>query len=426
MAIREGALLAAILTAVLSPGCGRNLSLGDLLNQDQPDPAPSSSPSPSPSPSVSPVPSVPSSTILFSDNFDDTPDWLSPEQQGTNISYPGTTSPPSKWDAYRSAALRFPDPADDPLRRQHFVINGESPRGGTGKALTYNVESTSGFGAWSGGGIMKYLGWPGPRELFVRFWMNVPSNFCWQSPGTSSKSGSGKLMRITSLRRPLSNPAVSPADYPNADTSPTLICNWYARLQTSNGVPTAYPKYAVFDFEARRAPNYNTGLGQTTLGSKPFPNDGQPGAVLSPPPAATSPTIPQGQGWCGDGKWHLYEYYVKMNSSPGATDGIWRVYLDNVLQGEMTNVDWVMSAATDSNGTAMTTATGWNVIWWPDNMNIFSYPETFGVSGTRMPLYFDDFTAYAPMNPSDPECAGNCTSDGRLPLNYVVRNVDTP
>ena len=56
----------------------------------------------------------------------------------------------------------------------------------------------------------------------------------------------------------------------------------------------------------------------------------------------------------GDNQWHLMEFHIKMNSSPGAEDGILEYSLDGVKEHSETNVAWMSSASPGNRG--------WNII----------------------------------------------------------------
>lgn len=379
------------------------------------------------------LPGWASAAVVFEDNFDDSPDWRSMESGsaetggGSNVAWPTTAVPPLHWTSYRASIPKYSNHA----AVKTFVIDSSAHRGSTGKALTYNSEVDGGYcsSCWTGGGIDKYLGDGGHQELFVRFWKKEPNNFpggtttgnetgvinswCWGTSQYSVWNGSdiqpslhhssaGKLIRITALRRRLSQ-VPNPERYPSPDTSPTLIVNANRRF-----APT-YPHAAQFDTEERYAPNYQGG--PERIWGNPPSNGGSNLAVPYLPTSADT--------WCGDNQWHMYEYYVKMNSAPDAADGIYRIWLDGNLAAERADVPWVKSGV-DSNGTAMATATGWNWVMLPDNIASTAFPSENRVT---MRFYIDDVVMYTPMSGSEPECGGNCLG-GRLPVNYVIGSSD--
>ena len=356
------------------------------------------------------LPNFSQAAIIFEDNFDASTDWQSQQLTlgGGGIvwgtpTYSGSCSgycPPQNWTSYRASQSLW-----TPNDRDTYLIDSTGARGVNGKGLTYNVESTGEWGTWSGGGIDKYLGAVGYQKLFVRFWIKETAEFCWGSSDLNLNA-MGKLIRISALRRdPTINPdTFNPQLYPSPDTSPTLIGNAYRRFQPNYGIP------AQFDMEERYAPDYEYGP-QCTFGL-------QPSSCASEAPSSI--TIPHdASGYCGDDQWHSYEYYVELNSALGATDGVYKAWLDGTLVAQKSNVPWVKSG-TDTNGTAMTLDTGWNWIMIADNIDSTAYAKADHVEMAR---YIDDVVAYTPMAGTEDECAGTCVG-GRLPQNYTQSAAD--
>lgn len=364
--------------------------------------------------------------VVFQTNFDSycgaegvtCPDWTSDEVYPINLGYPGTQAAPGGFDAYREGSPQWSGAS-----KHHVISGGPSAEGDTGKGLTINQESTA-FGVWAGGGFFKYLGWPGYQRLFVRFSMKLPSNFCWQNANSVS-SGNGKIMRVTATRRPLENMVDSPARYPSADNSPSSICNWYPRVQKNRTTlaPTGYDEQPIVMMESRLAPDYAhmTDAQGSNCGDAAcfptalFPSDADAGAVTTTAPYAP---IVNGSGLCGDGKWHQYEYEHWMNSAPGVSDGGYRVYKDGTLWASKTDIPWVM-AGTDARGLVMSTDSGWNSVWLPDNHNLFPWDISEQKS---MPFYMDNIVMYSPISAGDPLWATS-PQDGRLPLSYAIGGV---
>lgn len=356
-------------------------------------------------------PSSSKASVVFQDNFDATPDWASQQRTVGGLgwgepTFSGTCStycPPLNWTAYRASQSWW-----TPNLRDTYLINSEGARGGSGKGMTYNIESTGVYGDWSGGGIDKYLGSAGYGELYIRLWIKETPEFCWASSNLNLNA-MGKLVRITSLRRdPTIDPNLfNPEVYPSPDTSPTLIVNAYHRFQPNYLIPSQ------FNLEERYAPNYEMGIGSTW---GPNPNfGGSDLGVVFPTDISTG-----GQGYCGDNQWHSYEFYVKMNSALGAADGVYKVWLDGQLAASKSTIPWI-KPGTDTNGTVMNMDTGWNWIMINDNIDATPYARADKVEMSR---YIDDVVMYTPMAGNEPECGGACI-DGRLPQSYVQGGSDT-
>jgi len=71
----------------------------------------------------------------------------------------------------------------------------------------------------------------------------------------------------------------------------------------------------------------------------------------------------------GDGGWHQLQVRVKMNSSLGAKDGIFSVWLDGVLQYSFNNVPWREAGSSESIGWNMIGIGGNTTNWFSDPSN---------------------------------------------------------
>ena len=145
--------------------------------------------------------------VIFSDNFDLSPDWQSQQTVskaagGEDRGWPATfiktcskSCPPKGWTAYRASASHFSDtPGADT-----YLLSSQGARGGRGKGITLNVESTTGYGDWSGGSLDLYLGGGEHRELYVRFWLKYDREWLW-TDAKRSQHGQPKLIRISRFK----------------------------------------------------------------------------------------------------------------------------------------------------------------------------------------------------------------------------------
>ena len=336
------------------------------------------------------APSETSGAILFQDNFDESPDWQSQQTVAKSVggqdrawpaTYRGnctTTCPPQGWTAYRTSASHFTDtPGLDT-----YVLSSAGARGGSGKGVTLNVESTTGYGDWAGESLDLRLGATGYQELFVRFWLKYDPIWLWTDPG-NTQHAQQKLIRISRFN-------ADPTDYMNHN--PQMFFT-----PTENG-PSWMPDWY-----------YNKSYSLTSFFSSEFFNTQPNGSIGYGPTQTFSSFV-----WPSDGQWHLYEFRVKMNQAPADGKGEWEFWIDGSTASNKhavkTNVNWV-----DSSGAV---ATGWNYLMFLDNITVAPAPVA---DKKEMPIFMDDAVVYTPMDASNPACGGDCTTDGRLPLNYVVQ-----
>ncbi|OFZ19583.1 MAG: hypothetical protein A2X94_14140 [Bdellovibrionales bacterium GWB1_55_8] len=383
-------LISSVLLVALIPGCGRTIT--DLLNQTPSDPIPLE-PIPSPSPLPSP------SAIIFSDNFESSPDWHSQQTVhksvgGVDRAWPATysracttTCPPEGWTAYRAAASYFTDtPGLETftLGAQGHRSSGPGSTGATGKGITRNVESSGAYGSWEGGSLDVWLGPEGQEELLVRYWLKYAPDWTWTDAG-NTQHAQQKLIRISRFAGDVTD---------TVNFNPQMFFN-----PTQNG-PSWMPDWY-----------YNHSYSSTSFFSSEFFNP-QPSGSIGYGPTQTFASLL----WPSDGGWHLYEFRVKMNSAPGVSDGHWELWIDGLTTPEKhaakTDVLWV-----DSTGSV---SPGWNYLMFLDNITVAPAEVS---AKKEMQIFLDDVVVYSPMSAADPECGGNCSADGRLPTDYVVKKV---
>jgi len=292
--------------------------------------------------------------MIFSDNFDSSPDWHSAESYSSraNAVWPATwsrnpdgaaTPPPKGWTSYRASI---------PRRGGHaptFVLGPEGARNPGGKGITCNIEATS-YGDWVGGGLDLYLGDRGYQELYVRFYLKYdPNTFHW---GTAVPNFAlQKLARISRLKVP-----------PSARNSPQYFLG-----KDSAQMPTFYP-------DIMNNPAYNK------------PPEFHPAHLnvteVTDPMAVSSQDLWK-VPWPSDGKWHCYEFRVKMNTAPGVADGEWEVWIDGSRKRDKhflkKKVAWVQGGSR--------VQPGWNWVTVLDNSTI--QPDPPYAKGV-MKVFLDD------------------------------------
>ena len=293
------------------------------------------------------------SAVLFEDNFDSSPDWQSNQTisksvpPGEDKGWPNTYKnncqpgycPPDKWTSYRTASSKW----TDDRRRDTFVLNSEGARGGSGKGVTLNVESTGDYGTWAGGSLDLWLGEQGYQELYIRMYIQYTSEWSWSD---GSQHGQQKLIRISTFNEDIATTSQNPHIFSGSSgiNWPTWYPDWYYNAND------AY-EYAALMSSTRTAPTYITDGDETYSSAR----------------------------WPADTNWHCYEFHVKMNSAIGVADGVWEFYLDGNLKASRNNVKWKQTGANSK---------GWNWLMVLDNVTVAPFPLT---EHKEMAIHMDDF-----------------------------------
>lgn len=285
--------------------------------------------------------------VIFQDNFDNSLDWQSQQHTIESRSWGNTRAdicteycPPKGWTSYRAA----PSFWKDDRRKDTFIVDNAGARGGSGKGLTYNVEVSGHFGTWAGGSLDLWLGEAGYNELSVRYYMKFDSGWKWSDP-LNQYNCYMKLLRISTFNDNIWTTAANPESYGGANDKnfPVLLPDW-AFLKDLRPVNT------MLLSSIRKAPDYE------------IPASYEVRSVHAP----------------AVNEWHCYEFYVKMNSGNDVADGVFRVYLDDVLVQEVTNVVWKKSGSGPAK---------WNWIMLADNVTNASAPVE---DHSEITYYIDD------------------------------------
>jgi len=270
--------------------------------------------------------------VVFSDNFDGQPDYISRDllsgSDHTLIARNGD-SVPVGWDAVSDWSM-YSEP--------HLSIlasNSDKARGGTGKSLLLRRRS---YGSQTWGGdcqLDKNLGQPGLKEVYVSFWIRF-------QPGWLH-SGSTKMFRITSHS-------------PEEEYSPDGNAYWGS---TRMGFLWQHTHYPVTASGLRNylqvSPTMNnpplltktpgmSSAGDVNMGFTSEPTNSTLINQLTGQPLPASGSTSHEQVF-GDA-WHKMEFHLKVNSAPGVQDGIFTQWLDDTLMAHSNTVPWMQNGET--------------------------------------------------------------------------------
>ena len=261
--------------------------------------------------------------IIFQDNFDSTPDWQPQEAQVNCITASCSYAPPTNWDYYRDDEKWHPN--DYPTKNPTIRISGENYRGTSGKAFTVWNESNNGNSGdgWGADGLLaKDLG-GGYTELYFQYYVKFQSDFQFYYASNNAMIKQFRVQSWDGLG------AGSPFTYFTGGYSAPMyifdtVQNEYGGIRHSHAFRCDPQSSNYF------CPGHSYGGNSNYLDKETFKQK------------------------FGDNQWHLMEFHIKMNSSPGAEDGILEYSLDGVKEHSETNVAW-MSSSSPGN-------LGWNII----------------------------------------------------------------
>tara|TARA_R110001592_G_C13180877_1_gene750874 strand:- start:2686 stop:4413 length:1728 start_codon:yes stop_codon:yes gene_type:complete len=257
--------------------------------------------------------------IVFEDNFDEHSDWLPSQLDSENGIFRGESSIPNNYHSYRMQGTVFPSS----VGRDSLSITSINSRGSSGKALTIWNETAIDSSSWASDSLLGLELEDEYESIFIRFFIKFDPLWQW---GIGNGSPMQKFFRISHWKG--TNPFVMFADGAH---QPMLIHD----LAKFNGglsdvsiisnfryTNAYYPQDATPKQSKNKITYYKGG------------NYGGNGTDFYDP------------GMLGDGEWHEWKFYVKINSSEGVPDGIYKFWQDNELLVEKTDLAWQDKGAT--------------------------------------------------------------------------------
>jgi len=277
--------------------------------------------------------------IVFEDNFDNISDWSNQSERESCAELNCSANAPGNFDFYNVDERWLPSTgySNNPPTNQ---INSDHHRGVSGKAYTHYVESHDGahsHDGWANDGMIgKYLGQE-YQELWIEFYQKFQPGFQWRiSPGSSHKN-----FRVYHWDQ-----TGQVYDFGNDGNAGPMFMFLPGKNEYIDG------KYEINRRCSPQDTNYYcSGDVSEYRDNLPFAN----GESF--------------EEFIGDCNWHKYTFHIKMNSSPSATDGIFEFWIDNQLQRQITNYEWMYPGSN---------IRGWNVIQiggnsnniWTDEVNL--------------------------------------------------------
>lgn len=321
------------------------------------------------------LPNFSQAAIKFQTDFEDVQNWTTDRPAKGTSGYDF----PSSWTGYNGGNPIYPAPKKNDgtflfdlfrvgatLFDPPYVTNqlqvGDGLGRNSGRGMLYNVEVSGTNGTWTGGDAMHiWLGMQGYQDLYVRFWLKYPTEWKW-TDDTNPIPNRGAFQKIMKIARyngtwgDGGNPTLYTAPQNGGVVHPVWIPDWYQYISTTPS------KTYIYNSE-RYSPDYT--------GNDPVQDF-----------YSLNPTIyPQNSQlmWPTDSAWHSYEFRAKMNSAPGAADGMSEIWLDGLKVWSKNGIVWVKTGGS--------IAQGWNDVTILDNATIPAYPLS---SHVTYPLYLDD------------------------------------
>ena len=288
--------------------------------------------------------------LIFSENFNDQPDWEAQSGMGIPVNWHRTYER-STW----SPAMGHPD--------RHNVIEitdatiAENPnraRGGTGKSYVKWRDSEQGGDQWNTDSIMFYrIPGAGVRNIYVEFWINFSNEMVATYYMSTHALGQNKMFRVMSHDFPDREELTDYFSFFGSNHKPMFLWdmeqNQYGfrnkmsiYREKNSGDPDIGETVIDFpshvgggDFPMSYAPASMTGA--AIGGGNTILPDIKNGGNITGSPVAID------QVFGDETHWTKMGFYLQMNSAPGVADGRLQQFVDDQRTLNASGIAWQTS-----------------------------------------------------------------------------------
>lgn len=316
--------------------------------------------------------------LIFEDNFDQQPDWTSAMHSTDRIQ---RANIPQGWYSIRQDPTWAPSTGHSDRHESIEVLasNPDKARGGVGKSyVSYRDSNDPGQLRWNSESMMVKYFPMGYEEIYVEFYIRFSESWT-RAPISGADQPISKLFRISSWNG-------EPAEYQafgGGNLGPIFLWdyavnNYGIRDQLSfrggpHGDNYTFSNSAIPGLPRTLVGSGDMGLnftqnlaGMGVNGSNPLIPDRVNGGFIGSNGGAS---VSHDQVFGPGDSWTKMAFYVKMNSSPGAQDGIMRQWINDVQIVNITTIPWIRSSATEDESAK------WNVVSIGGNDFFRSYPN---------------------------------------------------
>lgn len=282
------------------------------------------------------------SDLIFQENFDDLQDFTSTMYTTTGAQRTSDGSIlPQGWDALYNGTQWSPETGypDNHASLEILSRNADKAYGGTGKSAVMWRESFSkGWKNWaSDSQFMKYLD-KGYDELYVEFYIQFSDNFYGRDDESNYTS---KIFRIGSW-----SGQGSEFNGAAGDLGPVVIWD-YKRDQYGVRNVLSFrggPHGENYKFNGEHTADVSLNFTSNLKGQGEGGRDSSLLGLVSGSKLADLDTsnLDHEEVFGKPGSWTKMGFYVQMNSSPGARDGVFRQWVNGHQVLNKTDIPWVM------------------------------------------------------------------------------------
>lgn len=357
--------------------------------------------------------------VIFSENFDNQPDWTSAMYSTDTVQRAKTHTIPEGWYSIRQDPTWAPSKGHSDKHETIEILasNAGKARGGTGKSfVSWRDSYDRGWSYWASESILLKYFPEGYSELYVEFWISFDPK--WTRVAVPNRpSATSKLFRVSSW----SGDGTEYGAFSDGNIGPIALwdhtVNKYGLRNTL--AFRGGPHSDNYTLTAQDIPDVGKYLISGSLGdfnlnfssslSEMGPNREDPiiadrinGGFIT---RKTSGVVGHDQVFGAGTSWTKLAFYVKMNSAPGVKDGVFRQWLNDRQIFVSTEIPWIRPSESRDESAK------WNLVAIGGNDIFQTYPneerheEWYSIDDlvirTDIPDYVDSGvnTIIAPPNP---------------------------
>src|SRR5690554_3579795 len=299
--------------------------------------------------------------VIFEENFDDQPDWHSGLTENITSANPAglpdrvqrqsTHRIPAGWYSVRQDPAWSPSLGDADRHEAIEILssNREKARGQQGKSfVSWRDSYSAGWNNWASESQMVVIFPDGLSEVYVEFWIRFSEE--WTRTFISGKpAATSKIFRVSSW----SGEGSEYGAFSDGNLGPIALWDYQvnsygARNRVSfRGGPHS-DNYDFNDEDIPGLPRSFSGIGDLNLnftdnvqgmatdGGNPKIKDKVNGGYLG-----ETGSVTHDQVFGSNDAWTKLAFYVKLNSAPDKSDGVFKQWLDDQQILSVTNIPWI-------------------------------------------------------------------------------------
>jgi len=328
------------------------------------------------------LPLAAQSEVIFEEDFDDQPDWTSAMHSTDTVQNAETHIIPEGWYSIRHDPVWAPS-TGHPDRHETIEIlerNADKARSGSKSFVSWRDSYDPGWGYWGSESMMvKYLP-EGYDQLYVELWVRFDENWMREYVQGTDAAGS-KFLRISSWRG--EGQGNEYQAFGGGDLGPIFLwdhnINGYGvrNALSLRGGPHG-ENYGFVTGDIEDAPRALVGSGDLNMnytadvqgkgldGTTPEIPDKLNGGFITKDPSAS---VSHNQIFGPGDTWTKMAFFVKLNSSPGARDGVLIQWLDDQQIFKLETIPWIRPSETEDVNAQ------WNLVAIGGNDFFQTYPN---------------------------------------------------